>query len=255
MKLARIALVLLMVLSLEAAMAQTFVHPGVPFTRIDLEQLKVNVKKEPWKSAFEILASSKCASLDYKMQGPFQSVTRSPNLNNRKWLDDMQAIHHLTIMWVFNGNDEYARKAADILDAWAVTNTHWGGDEAILDIGDAVQFYATAADILKSTYKGWTSANTDHVNNYFANVLWPTLDIPNPVRGANQGADAIKAGMGIAAFLDDKVKFNRALSSLRNDPAGGLENTLSNGQVGDSGRDEGHTAGQIWNLAWAAEVA
>ena len=27
-----------------------FVHPGVPFSREDLETLKANIKREPWKS-------------------------------------------------------------------------------------------------------------------------------------------------------------------------------------------------------------
>ncbi|MFP5041454.1 alginate lyase family protein [Parasediminibacterium sp. JCM 36343] len=237
------------------AYTQVFVHPGIPFTTYDLDQLRANIKKEPWKSAYRVLEADPHSRLSYTMQGPLAYVTRSPHVNRSQWLNDMQAIHHLTFMWVFTKDADYAKKATEMLNDWAVTNTFWGGDEAILDLGDWVQYYATAADILKSTYPGWTASTTANVRNYFANVLWPTLDVPNPVRGANQGADAIKAAIGIAVFLDDSVKFNQAIASLRGDPAGGLGNSLSNGQVGDCGRDEGHTAGQIWNLAWAAEVA
>lgn len=35
---------------------------------------------------------------------------------------------------------------------------------------------------------------------------------------------------------------------------GGLANSLPNGEVGDSGRDQGHAYGQWLHLAWAAEV-
>ncbi len=235
--------------------AQKFVHPGVPFTADDLNKLKADLNTEPWKSAYAALAADTHSSLDYQMQGPFALVSRSPHINRNQWINDMQAVHNLTFMWVFTNNAAYAQKATDILNTWAITNTTWKGDEAILDIGDWVQYYATAADILKSMYSGWTTANTSNVGNYFSNVLWPTLDVPNPVRGANQGADAIKAAVGIAAYLDDSKKFNQALASLRNDPAGGIANSLSNGQLGDYGRDGGHSAGQLWNLAWAAEVA
>ena len=72
---------------------------------------------------------------------------------------DMVAIHNLTFMYVFTGDAAYAAKATQILDAWAVTNTTWGGGENMLDIGDYAPYFITAADILKSTYPGWTADN------------------------------------------------------------------------------------------------
>jgi len=235
--------------------SRAFVHPGIPFTTADINQLKANINTAPWNSGYAALQADSHALLSYGMKGPAITVGRAPDVNLPAWTEDMVAIHHLTWMWVFTNNAAYAQKATDMLDAWAVTNTRWTGDETFLAIGDWAQFYVTAADILKSTYPGWTAANTAHVNNYFANVLWPEVDVPNPVRGNNQGAIQLKAAMGIAAFLDDTTKWNQAVASLRTDAGGGLPNSLPNGEVGDSGRDEGHWAGQITALAWNAEVA
>jgi len=233
---------------------KTFVHPGIPFTQNDLNQLKVNITKEPWLSGYNALKDDYRSQLSYAMRGPFANVTRSPDLNNSAWKTDMVAIHNLTFMYVFTGDEAYAAKATQILDAWAVTNTTWGGGENMLDIGDQAPYFIPAADILKSTYPGWTAANTTHVNNYFANVLYPASWVPNPLRDCNKGAIQLQIALGIAAFLDDEVKWNQAIESYRMEAGAALRNSLPSGQVGDSGRDD-HWFGQAWALTWDAEVA
>lgn len=233
---------------------KTFVHPGIPFTQSDLDQLKVNITKEPWLSGYNALKNDYRSQLSFVMRGPFATVTRSPDLNNSPWKIDMVAIHNLTFMYVFTGDAAYAAKATQILDAWAVTNTTWGGGENMLDIGDYAPYFITAADILKSTYPGWTADNTTHVNNYFANVLYPASWVPNPLRDCNKGAIQLQIALGIAAFLDDEVKWNQSIESYRMEAGAALRNSLPSGQVGDSGRDD-HWFGQAWALTWDAEVA
>jgi len=237
------------------AIAQTnFVHPGIPFTQSDLNQLKVNITQEPWLSGYNALRNDSKSKLTYTIQGPHATVTRAPDLNNGAWRNDMVAVHNLTFMYVFTEDEAYAAKATQILDAWAVTNTVWGGGENMLDIGDYVPYFVTAADILKSTYPGWTANNTTHVNNYFENVLYPASWVPNPLRDCNKGAIQLQIALGIAAFLDDEVKWNQAIEVYRMDAGGALRNSIPSGQVGDSGRDD-HWFGQAWALTWDAEVA
>ena len=248
-------LLLCLILSIRTANAQQFVHPGIPFTRSDLDLLKQNITREPWLTAYNSFKSDARSQLSYGMQGPFTTVSRAPDINRNQWISDMTAVHNLAFMWIFTGDTAYAKKATGILDAWAVTQTTWTGDESFLDLGDQANMFVTGADILKSTYPGWTAANTANVNRYFGTVIWPQLDVPNPVRGLNQGAIQLKAAVSIAAFLDDPVKWNQAIQSFRADAGGGLANSLPNGQVGDAGRDEGHWRGQGEALAWSAEVA
>ncbi|MET3127790.1 autotransporter-associated beta strand protein [Arcicella rosea] len=233
---------------------KTFVHPGIPFTQSDLNQLKVNITQEPWLTGYNALRNDYRSQLSFSMRGPFATVTRAPDLNNNAWKIDMVAIHNLTFMYVFTGDAAYAAKATQILDAWAVTNTTWGGGENMLDIGDYAPYFITAADILKSTYPGWTADNTAHVNNYFANVLYPASWVPNPLRDCNKGAIQLQIALGIAAFLNDEVKWNQALEAYRMEAGAGLRNSIPSGQVGDTGRDD-HWFGQAWALAWDAEVA
>jgi autotransporter-associated beta strand protein len=244
-----------LLLGIHTATAQQFVHPGIPFTRSDLDQLKQNITREPWLSAYNSFKSDARSQLSYGMQGPFTTVSRAPDINRNQWINDMTAVHNLAFMWIFTGDTAYAKKATDILNAWAVTQTSWTGDESFLDLGDQANMFVTAADILKSTYPGWTATHTANVNRYFGTVIWSQVDVPYPVRGLNQGAIQLKAAVSIAAFLDDPLKWSQAIHSYRADAGGGLANSLPNGQVGDAGRDEGHWRGQGEALAWIAEVA
>jgi hypothetical protein len=132
--------------------AQAFTSPGVPFTSADLSLLKANITQQPWLTGYNSLKNDAHSQLTYSMHGPFATVTRAPNLNNPAWLEDMIAIHNLAFMYVFTGDSAYARKATNMLDAWAVTNTTWGGGENMLDIGDRVAYFVPAADILRSTF-------------------------------------------------------------------------------------------------------
>ncbi|MBA0884956.1 LamG-like jellyroll fold domain-containing protein [Flavobacterium undicola] len=233
---------------------QTFVHPGIPFTQSDLDQLKVNITQEPWLSAYNTFKNDSHSKLSYTPGAPQATVSRAPDLNNVQWKNDMLAIHNLAFMWWFTGDAAYAQKATDMLDAWAVTNTSWGGNESMLDIGDYAQYWATGAEILRYTYPGWTAANTQHVENYFSQVLYPNSWVPNPLRDQNKGALQLKIALGASVFCNDVTKFNQAIEVYRMDAGGGMRNSLPNGEVGDTGRDD-HWRVQAAALAWGAEVA
>ncbi|WP_207531769.1 cellulose binding domain-containing protein [Desertivirga arenae] len=231
-----------------------FASPGVPFTRDDIAQLKSNIYREPWLTGYTALRNDARSRLDYFPRGPFATVTRAPNLNNDAWKSDMLAIHNLTFMYVFSGDSAYARKATNLLDSWARVNTSWGGNESMLDIGDYIPYFVPAADILRSTFPGWTAANSANIEEYFRDVLYPHSWVPAPLRDHNKGAIQLEIAIGIAAYLKDPVRFKEAIEVYRMDAGGGLRNSLPNGEVGDTGRDN-HWWVQIQALGWSAEVA
>lgn len=247
-------LLLLALCQFQAIMAQTFVHPSIPFTINDLNQLKANITREPWLSAYNAFKNDSRSKLSYVMQGPFVEVGRAPNLNMGQWDQDMIAIHNLAWMWIFTNDSAYARKATDMLEAWAVTNKVWSGTENDLEQGDYARYYVVGADILRGTFPGWTVTNTTHVKSYFLNLYWPTTFVPSPLRDHNKGALQLETALSVAAFLDDKTKWDQAIEVYRIDAGGGMRNSLPNGEVGDAGRDD-HWFTQADGLAWATEVA
>jgi hypothetical protein len=236
--------------------APRFQHPCIPNTREELATIKANLDKQPWKQGYAILAANGHSQLDYKMQGPFEQVTRNPDLNRWTWMSDMEAVYDLALMWYFTGNSAYARKSHDILLAWATTQKSMGGQESGLMLGDYAYCYAGGADILRGTWPGWTAADTAVVKNYFLNVLWPGTSASTYVAGeASKGLLNMQAGIAIAAFCDDTAKFNFVIDQYRTYPGAGLVNTLPTGETGEAGRDAGHLFDCILGMAFISEVA
>ncbi|SHM49978.1 Por secretion system C-terminal sorting domain-containing protein [Chitinophaga jiangningensis] len=237
--------------------AQQFVHPGIPLSASDLTILKNHIQAGdyPWKQAFEVMAADGKAQLTYQMQGPFATVSRSPDVNRGQWMNDMTAAFYLSLMWYFTDNEAYAAKARDILVAWATTQTQFTGQLGNLDLGDFAFAYGGAASILRGTWSGWTPANTAAVQNLFNNVYWPPSGCGGYALGpANKGTLSIAAGAAIAAFSDDPAKVAHIIHLMRYIGATGLANTLPSGENGESARDQGHAHGMWGNLAFAAEV-
>jgi len=236
--------------------ARAYTHPSIPFSSDDLAFLKASLNQQPWAEGYAILAADSKSQLTYVMNGPFAQVGRNPDVNRSAWDNDMNAVYNLARMWYFTGNSAYAQKAHDILLAWVNTQTSFTGQEIDLELGDYAIAYAGGADILRGTWPGWTAADTTAVQNYFRNLVWPASLAGSNVTGpANKGALYSESGIAVAVFLDDTAKFNHVIDNFRTLPASGLVNTLPTGEMGETGRDQGHAYGTLLGLAFTAEVA
>jgi hypothetical protein len=246
----------LLLLALGLPQAHAYTHPCIPATSEDLAFIKGNLNQEPWKHGYEILANDSKSQLSYVMNGPFTEVGRTPDVNLNAWKNDMNAVFNLARMWYFTGNTAYAQKAHDILLAWANTQTSFTGQEIDLSLGDFAAVYGGGASILRGTWPGWTAADTTAVKNYFQNLIWPaSLAGLNYTGPANKGALYMAAGIAVAVFCDDTAKFNHVIDNYRTVPSGGIGNTLPTGEMGETGRDEGHSYGDLLGMAFLSEVA
>jgi len=213
----------LILLAFGLPQARAFTHPSIPNSLEDLDTIKANLNREPWKSGYAKLAADGHSLLTYTMQGPFASVTRNPDSNLGAWNNDMTAVYNLAHMWYFTGNSAYAQKARDILIAWANTQTNMGGNQAGLALGDYAYRFGGGASILRGTWPGWTPADTAKVKNLFLNVYWPATANAYNVPGTfNKGLLNMSAGIAIAVFCDDTAKFNHVVDLYRTNPASGL---------------------------------
>jgi len=236
-----------------AVPARAFTHPCIPASKADLDYIKANLNQEPWKTGYAQLLAT--WNPNYTPQ-PYATVTRSPDLNLTAWSHDMSAVYNYARLWYFTGNNAYAQKAHDILLAWANTQTTMGGDQAGLALGDLAEAYGGGASILRGTWPGWTDADTAAVKNLFLNVYWPSTAASGDIEGpANKGDLNMQAGMAIALFCDDTAKFDHVLDLFRTYPGSGLPNTLSTGEMGETGRDAGHAYGGLLGKVFIAECA
>lgn len=242
----------------QAVQARVFAHPGAPLTRSDLETLKsyVDQGRQPWKSAFDLLSKDGKAQLTYRMQGPFAKVSRAPDENLWPWRNDMVAIWNLSRMWYFTRNEDYARKAREILLAWATQHTEFSGRESMLDLGDYAYMFVGGADILRGTWSGWKEADTATVKKYFKDVLVPASNPygENQFGAANKGALALVSLGLLSIFNDDAETLDTVVQQVRTLAHIGLRNSNDIGMLGDSLRDQGHAYGQLRSLTMLAEA-
>ncbi|MBW8780269.1 MAG: RICIN domain-containing protein [Verrucomicrobia bacterium] len=248
----------LLLLAFGQPQALAYVHPGAPLSLSDLQALKgkVDANQEPWKSGYAALVADGHSQLPYTMRGPFAQVGRNPDVNRTQWDSDMNAIWNLSLMWNFTGDTAYAQKAHDILLAWANTQTSFTGGESMLELGDYAYKFVGAADILRGTWPGWTAADTTAVKAYFGNVLMPAT---NPYGesmfgAANKGALSLCAKGLMAIFNDDATTLDTVVYQIRTLAHIGLRSSNDIGQIGDSGRDQGHAYGQLLSLTMLAEA-
>jgi len=238
--------------------AHAFIHPGIPLTTNDLDDVKSNLANYPWSEGYAALLADGKSSTNYVMNGPFGLVSRTPDLNLPAWGNDMNAVWNLSRMWYFTRDNNYAQKAHDILLAWATTMTNFGGDQAPLALGDASFAFGGGADILRGTWPGWTTADTLTVSNFFKTVYMPASFIDTNtflVGPANKGALQLADALACAVFCDDTNMFNHVLYLYRTTASCGLhDNSLTSGEMGETGRDQGHSYNYLLRMAFMAEV-
>jgi hypothetical protein len=230
-------------------------------TAADVAQMVAQASTAPWSDVVSALLKDPLASPTRPMSGPFAVVGRN-TVNISPYRDDMVAAYRLTLRWLFTQDDTCAAQATKILHSWATTHTTWDANENYLEVSDRISYFVGAADLLRSAYAGWTDTHTSDCQAYVrtmfatqANIATGTLGLGAQLRAANQGTSMVKIAMAAAVFCEDPLYFRAAIDAFRCEPAGGLRNSLANGQVGDSGRDQGHSYGQIGNLLVAAEIA
>ncbi|MEJ2043954.1 MAG: alginate lyase family protein [Reinekea sp.] len=237
---------------------RTITHPGAPLSLSDLETLKTYIDqgREPWASGFELLSKDGRAQYTFAMAGPFKKVSRSPNENIWPWRSDMTAIWNLSRMWYFTQDDRYAKKAREILLAWATTQTEFSGRESMLDLGDYAYMFVGGADILRGTWPGWTEADTATVKKYFNDVLMPASNPYGEIQygAANKGALALVSLGLMAIFNDDVEKLDEVVYQTRTLAHIGLRSSNDIGMLGDYLRDQGHAYGQLRSLVMLAEA-
>jgi hypothetical protein len=239
---------------------QPFRHPGIVLTAAQLEDIRRGVKsgREPWKSWFKPCDGDPGTVGN---EGQFEEYGRNADVNRGAFQSDMWQLYRMALLWVVKKDRRAAERGIGILENYAKNHKRFVGVEASFMQGDCMHG-VIAAEILRSTYPGWTAQNTEHIKRYFRDVWWQHMHIGKDNTGAgthqwtaNQGTIGLKVAMAVAIFCDDRVRFNMCLNSYLTDPLTGLESSTTNGQVGDTGRDSGHWTAECIDDGWICQMA
>jgi hypothetical protein len=197
-----------------------FKHPGVLVTQPQLELVRERVAagSEPWKSAFEKMAGSRYASLDYTPK-PREIVEcgaySNPDYGCRDERADAAAAYTHALLWQITRKEAHARKAIEILNAWsAVVKSHLGHN-APLQASWTAAIVPRAAEIIRHTYEGWQPADIERFSAMLRTAYLPAIEEGRPHFNGNWELSMIEAMIGCSVFLDDQRLFDKAVAMWR----------------------------------------
>ncbi|GAA3990192.1 hypothetical protein GCM10022210_49640 [Mucilaginibacter dorajii] len=240
--------------------AQPFMHPGLLQNVRDIARMKTAIKEkqDPIYSDFLFFQEHPQSQSTYHMQGPMKMVGRNPTVGQGIYDADANAAYQNALMWALTGEQSYADKAIEIIDAWSSTLKSITGRDAVLMAGLGPFKMVNAAEILRYTHSGWSSSSIENTEKHFREVIYPVIKDFAPFANGNWDAAAMKTMMAIGVFCNDRPIFERALHYYINGAGdGSLLNYIINetGQCQESGRDQSHTQLGIAHLGDCAEMA
>jgi hypothetical protein len=195
-----------------------FRHPGVLVNRGQLDLLRDRIKAgaQPWKGAYD-KAMGKYGDLAYQAR-PFATVEcgsySNPNNGCSEERNDGVAAYTHALAWYVTGDEAHARKAIEIMNAWAATLKGHSNSNAPLQTGWGGAIWPLGAEIIRHLYGKWPQAEVDT----FSRML-RDLYLASTLKGSGSNGNwelvMIEASIEIAVFLDDRASFDRAVAMFR----------------------------------------
>ncbi len=249
---------------------KTFVHPGLLHTQADFDRIKskVDAGMSPWVEGWNALTLNSHASLSYTPR-PVEKLVRGGNSreepdpdNYSRAMNDVAAAYQCAIRWKVSGDNAYADKAVEILNAWARTCKSLSGNSNIaLGAGIYGYQFANAAEIMRD-YEGWAEADFDAFKQWMLDLFYPVSHAFLETHWgacdthywANWDLANIANVMSVGVLCDRPDLYKYAIDYLMDGVGNGnLQKTInfihpkSNnddmdlGQLQEMGRDQGHT--------------
>ncbi|MBN1417038.1 MAG: DUF1080 domain-containing protein [Bacteroidales bacterium] len=262
-----------------------FKHPGVLVTKGQLDEIKRRVKKriEPQYTAFRELEASRYADLNYNPK-PIDTVRcgprSNPNIGCKDEQSDCAAAYSQALLWIITGNNAYAEKAIEIMNAWSYTLV--GGHKYAngpIQAAWCGAVWPRAAEIIRYTYDAWSDEDIVKFQNMLRLHYVPSI-MHGDCENGNKELAMCDALVNIGVFLDDRDIFDLGLKIwrtrapayiyLKNDgptpiePVGcgpaiwgnkGLTPEFVDGLLQETARDSHHACYGFASMTNAAETA
>ena len=240
---------------------KAFVHPGALHTEADFRRMKAMIVQGtgPWKSGYDKLKGEWQSQADWHLRGPFASVVRDPRASRHiaELEADANAAYQNALMWCLSGDEAHAKKAIQILNAWAGTLREISGHDKELGASLCGFKLVNAAELMRHTYPGWPAQDIRQFEQMLRSVFYPVIKDFATFANGNWDTGCIKTMMAMGVFLDDRAMFDRAVDYYHHGAGNGcLTNYIINvaGQCQESGRDQQHAQLGLGHLADACEI-
>lgn len=212
-----VLLLSLALLSPACAHGQAFVHPGILLDASALQATRDALRAgDPLKtSAMVAMQQSPLASLEH-VPTPFVRVEcgsfDKPSIGCKPERDDAKAAYTHALLWAYLGEPAHARKAVQIMDAWATTLT--GGhhnSNAPLQASWTAQLWTRAAELIRHTSTAWPEADARRFGDWLIAQYLPDINRMGPCPGGNWHASGIEARMNMGIYTDRRDIHDRAV--------------------------------------------
>ena len=251
-----------------------FVHPGGLHTEADFERTKAKVEanEEPWSSAFKLLKTSKHVDLNWR-PNPVEKIIRGGNNvwepgGDNYWVayNDVATAYQCALVWKITGDEAYAEKAIEILNAWSKTCKAVGGNSnGSLASGIYGYEFANAGEIMR-TYEGWDREDFKRFQNMMLTVFYRwTEGFLEQRHGtieehywSNWGLCNVLCMISIGVVCDDIYIYNKGMEYYKHMEKRRYAESLHHlvwklhedergpfgylGQMQESNRDQGHAS-------------
>ncbi|MCZ4101335.1 hypothetical protein C8250_037420 [Streptomyces sp. So13.3] len=197
----------------------TFAHPGVLVSRgqLDFVRAQVRAGAQPWKAAYDKMLASPYASLS-RTPKPRSVVEcgsySNPNYGCTDEREDAIAAYTDALAWYIGQDHRYADKAVQLMDAWSAVITNHTNSNAPLQTGWAGSTWPRAAEIIRYTGAGWSSAGVTRFATMLRNVYLPKV-INGSQSNGNWELSMMEAAVGISVFLEDRASYDKAIAKFR----------------------------------------
>jgi hypothetical protein len=139
----------------------------------------------------------------------------NPNLGCSEERADAEAAYTQALLWVFTGDEAHAKKAVEIMNAWAKVLKDHTNSNARLQTGWAGAVFPLAAEIVRATYPAWSAADIAQFKQMLTTAYLPIVINGDAGANGNWELVMIEATMAIAVFLDDHPSFDKAVAMWR----------------------------------------
>lgn len=266
----------------------TFNHPCAMYTAADFARVKAELdgnKIAEVAQAFAALKSSPYSSLT-RMPEPQELIVRGDpkgtgidKENYTYAMRDAAAAYQTALIWKLSGDEAYAKKSIEIMNAWALKCKKITSNDAnqVLAAGAQGYTFACAAEMMLG-YSGWNAGDVAKFKQWMLDVFAPKNKDFLEHKDANTCAkhywsnwDLVNmcSYMAIGILTEKSDMVNYVVNYFYKGPGNGCINNLINGdfladplgsgellaQDQESGRDQGHAQMSAMVTANLAQMA
>lgn len=197
-----------------------FVHPGVlvQAKQLDFVKAKIAAGEAPWATAFAAAKASKYGSLSYA-PAPRAVVEcgsySMPDYGCTDEKSDVTAAYTHALLFWFTGDEAYAKKSVEIMNAWSAVLTDHTNSNAPLQSAWCASVWPRAAELIRARYAKWATADVARFAKMLKNVYLPEVIKGAPGSNGNWELSMAEATVAIGVFLDDHATFDTGVSMWR----------------------------------------